>query len=381
MLRLRRGQTRDPRWCVGVTRADPLASLESDIAHAPEADSIVSPRTTEDVARVLRFATENGLSVQVLGGGTHSGYGSPPPPDIVMSMDLMSGVDAWEPDDLTMVVFAGASVADIEARLAEVNQTAVLPEVAGRSTIGGVIASGTSALRRGRLFDTRERVLEATAVTGDGRVVRSGGRVVKNVTGYDLHRLHVGAFGSLGVVVSVCLKLWPTPPAAATVTVDDLRQTEAAIRPLAVLQDNQRIRVYVWGTSEEVVAKTDRLGGQVEEGHHWPADPEGAHKWSLRVPPALTEEAIRRLPPSWHYLAIHRVGDIRAASGDASGAVGLRSWAESVGGRLVITSRPSGLDDLDPWGEAPPALALQRALIHQFDPQRVINPGRLPGGL
>ena len=296
-------------------------------------------------------------------------------------MDLLAGIEAWEPDDLTIVAFAGAKVADVEGMLGQQNQTAVLPETPGQSTLGGVIASGSSSLRRGRLFDTRERILEATVVTGDGRVIRSGGRVVKNVTGYDLHRLHAGAFGSLGVIVTVCLKLWPTPPAAATVTVDDLDRTRAAVRPLAILQDKSGIRVFVWGTSEEVQAKSDRLGGEVEEGHSWPPDPVDTFTWSLRVPPAMTADAITRIPRSWDYLAVHGVGEIRAASPDIVGAVDLRTWAESIGGRLVITSSPAADSGLDPWGAAPPALSLQRALIHEFDPQRVINPGRLPGGL
>ncbi len=381
MLRLWWREAGDPRRCLGVTRAEVLAGLESEVAHAPDADIVVSPRTVDDVVTVLRHASESGRRVQVLGGGTHSGFGSPPHPDIVMSMGLLSDVEAWEPDDLTIVVSAGALVTDVESMLSAKNQTAVLPEMPGTSTVGGVISSGSSALRRGRLFDTRERVLEATVVTGDGRLVRSGGRVVKNVTGYDLHRLHVGAFGSLGVVVSVCLKLWPTPPAAAMVAVDDLDQARHAVRPLAVLEVDHVIHVYVWGTPEEVEAKAQRLGGKVESGHRWPADPNGTRRWSLRVPPASTTEAIRRLPDSWRYLAVHGVGDIRAASEGVEGAVDLRSWAESVGGHLVVTARPPGEDVMDPWGEPPPALALQRALIHQFDPRRVINPGRLPGGL
>lgn len=364
-----------------MTRFGPLSALESEVPHAPDTDLVVSPGSTEDVAVILRHATEEGLTVQVLGGGSHSGFGTPPRPDIVMSMDLLAGVEAWEPDDLTIVVSAGAKVADIEGMLAEENQTAVLPEMPGQSTMGGVIASGSSSLRRGRLFDTRERILEATVVTGDGRVVRSGGRVVKNVTGYDLHRLHAGAFGALGVIVSVCLKLWPTPPATATVTVDDLDRTRAAVRPLAILEDKSGIRVYVWGTPEEVQAKIDRLGGEVQQGHLWPPDPADTFAWSLRVPPAMIVEAIRRIPDSWDYLAVHGVGEIRAASDDVAGAVDLRSWAESIGGRLVATSGPALEGGLDPWGAAPPALSLQRALIHEFDPKRVINPGRLPGGL
>ncbi|MFQ5523834.1 MAG: FAD-binding oxidoreductase [Acidimicrobiia bacterium] len=356
--------------------------LQTTIGGAPEAELTLAPKTANDVADILRYATEKEMKVQVWGGGTRQGYGLPPPPDIVLSTEKLKEVEAWEPDDLTLVVGAGAKVAGLEAVLAERNQTAALPEVPGDSTIGGVIATGTSSLRRGRLYPIRDRVLEATAVTADGHVVRSGGRVVKNVTGYDLHRLHVGAFGSLGVVVSVCLKLWPVPPAAATVTVADPAQASVLTRPLAVLEENNRTRVFVWGRPEEVEAKVRRLGGEASEGHDWPADPAGDFRWSLRVPPALTSEAVARLPRGWRYLAVHGVGDIRTASDDAEGAAELRSWAESHRGHLVVVDSPPGaLGGFDPWGRPPPAVELQRRLIAQFDPARVINPGRLAGGL
>src|SRR5690606_3875103 len=148
------------------------------------------------------------------------------------------------------------------------------------------IAAGVSSLRRGRLYGTRERVLEVTMVTGDGRLVRSGGRVVKNVTGYDIHRLVVGAFGSLGVIVSVCLKLLPTPPGAATVEIDDLEQAGVIARPLSSLEVDGSIRVYIQGTEAEVAAQAERLGGRAIPGLDWPTDPEGTWQWSLRVPPA-----------------------------------------------------------------------------------------------
>jgi glycolate oxidase FAD binding subunit len=273
-------------------------------------------------------------------------------------------------------------VAELESLLASRAQTAVLPEVPGGSTVGGVIASGVSSLRRGRLLGTRERMLEVRLVTGDGRVVRGGGRVVKNVSGYDLPRLVVGAFGSLGVIYSVCLKLWPMPRAAATVTVDDLEAAGRVTRPLAVLSDNGVIRVFLWGTPEEVVATSARLGGVVSEGLRWPADPQGPFRWSLRVPPALIGTALERLPGRWRHLAVYGAGDIRAASNDAEGAQDLRDWAEGVGGALVTVARPPGGDaGLDPWGSPPPGLGIQRRLIAQFDPARVINPGRLPGGI
>ncbi|HEY4607131.1 MAG TPA: FAD-binding protein, partial [Acidimicrobiia bacterium] len=308
--------------------------------------------------------------------------GSPTPPDLVLDMSGLSGIEEWDPDDMTVTMGAGTPVAMLESTLAERAQTAVLPEVPGDSTVGGVISAGVSSLRRGRLFGTRERVLEVTLVTGDGRVIRGGGRVVKNVTGYDLPRLVVGAFGSLGVIVSVCLKLWPIPQASATVEIPDLAAVSRVVRPLAVLEENGVKRVYLWGTREEIEATAPRLGGEISGDLLWPADPAGPYRWSLRIPPALTAEAVRRLPNGWRYLAVHGVGDIRAASDDADGAPDLRSWAEGSGGALVVVDATgAGLNGFDPWGAPPPGLDIQRRLIAQFDPGRIINPGRLPGGL
>ena len=359
-----------------------LARLESDVPLAPDASLKLLPRNPQDVASILRYASDKSLSIQVWGGGSRSGYGSPPDPDIVMSMQGLSGVEKWEPDDLTLVLGAGASVEDVELMLSERNQTAVLPEVPGPSTIGGVIATGASAFRRTRLYGTRERVLEATVVTGDGRIVRGGGRVVKNVTGYDLPRLMVGAFGSLGVVVSVCLKLWPAPPHQATVTISTPDDAQRVARPLAVLEDRESTRVFIWGTPAEVAAKAAKLDGDLVEGHVWPSDPDDEFGWSLRVPPALTTVAVSRLPQGWDFIALHGVGELRAASVGLEGAAELREWAEEAGGHLVVTKAPaSGLDGFEPWGAPPAALEIQRRLIAEFDPARVINPGRLPGGL
>lgn len=357
-----------------------IAWLEVEIEGGPESGLSIAPKTTKDFAAALRYATEHGLVVQVWGGGTHSGYGSPPQPDLVMSMERMSQIEVWEPDDLTIVVGAGAPIAAVEAELSQRNQSLVMSERPGPGTIGGAIAAGASPLRRARLYGVRERVLEVTMITGDGRLIRSGGRVVKNVTGYDLHRLAVGAFGALGVIVSVCVKLWPTPPAAATVVIDDLEMADVIARPLAVLDDNGQKKVYVWGTEREVESLMSRLNGDATPDLDWPEDPEGTWRWSLRVPPALTGAAVSRLPGKWRYLAIHGVGDVRAASATPLGAEDLRSWAESVGGHLVVTK---GIPDVfDPWGSLlPPGLDIQRRLIAEFDPRRVINPGRLPGGL
>lgn len=380
MLRLRWSAPRPARWCVGLTfHPSHISWLEVEIPGAPEDAFQLAPKTVRDVEAILRYCTERDLVVQVWGGGTHSGFGAPAKPDFVMSMERMGDIESWEPDDLTVVVGAGAKVSDVEARLASKNQTLVMPERPGEATVGGVIAAGISSLRRGRLYPTRERVLEVTMVTGDGRLVRSGGRVVKNVTGYDLHRLAVGAFGSLGVIIAVCLKLWPVPPGSATVEIEDMDRAGAVVRPLATLESDGRLMVYLQGTEAEVESQAARLGGKTRSGLHWPADPVGKWEWSLRVPPARTSEAVSRLPGAWSYLALHGVGELRLASDTHDGAGDLRSWAESIGGHLVVTRGDPGI--FDPWGTPPPGLGLQRRIIAEFDPKRILNPGRLPGGV
>jgi glycolate oxidase FAD binding subunit len=303
-----------------------------------------------------------------------------PGPGIVMSMEYLNQIEAWEPDDLTVLAGPGVEVAEIENLLATRSQTALLPEGPGAGTLGGVLATGRSSLKRARMLGTRERVLEITAVTGDGRVVRSGGRVVKNVSGYDLHRAMVGAFGSLGVIVSVCLKLWPVPPASATIRVAELGSASEVSRPLALLETHAGIDLFAWGTSSEIEATVDRSGGRATPGLHWPSDPFGEFRWSLRIPPASMAEAIELVQP-WDYLAVHGVGEIRLASNSVDRAGTIRDWAQSLGGALVLVDHPDSEPMIDPWGKPPMTLEHQRRLVAEFDPARIINPNRLPGGI
>ncbi|MGH8959224.1 MAG: FAD-binding oxidoreductase, partial [Acidimicrobiia bacterium] len=249
-----------------------IGAASASIARRLEAPIDVEhrhPATVEELAQTLARASAEGRTVLVWGGGTHQGYGYPVEPDLVVFTDRLSTIVEWEPDDLTVVVEGGMAVADLEARLADRGQTAVLAEMPGQGSVGGALAAGISGYRRGRFGPTRDRILEVTLVTGDGRVVRAGGRVVKNVTGYDLPRLAVGSFGRLGVIVSVCLKLWPLPPTAATVTLNGDFNGEV-YRPLAVLQEAQGTSVYLSGTEEEVAAQVVRLPGESRPGLIWP---------------------------------------------------------------------------------------------------------------
>ena len=209
-------------------------------AGMPGAGFVVAPASVDQAAAVLAAASRGGLVVRPWGSGSHQGLGYRADPDVILSTGNLQAVVDWQHEDLTVVVEAGMRVAALEELLAERGQTAVLPESPGDATVGGVVAAGLSGWRRLRYGPTRDRVLEVVIATGDGRVVRGGAQVVKNVTGYDLPRLMVGSLGALGLIGRVCLKLWPSPLATATVTVDDpAAGARTAFRPLAVIETGE----------------------------------------------------------------------------------------------------------------------------------------------
>ena len=337
----------------------------------------VAPTSPEELAEVLAHASREGMRLAVWGGGSHRSIGYPTDPQLVVSTSGFTGVAEWEPDDLTVVVGAGTHVAELEAHLATRGQTAVLPEVAGHATVGGVVATATSAYRRLRYGPTRDRVLEVRAVTGDGRIVKGGGRVVKNVTGYDLPRLYTGSLGSLGVITSVCLKLWPLTAATATVTLDDPGRIALLHRPLAVLQTPGVTTVLLGGTAPEVEDQVARLGGDAVSGLVYPDRPRGDVVWSVRVRPRLMPDMVKMLPDTPHVIQ-PGIGEATFAATAGWDVAPLRSRAETDGGAVV---RVGGWSEADPWGAPPPALELQRRVITAFDPMRIVEPGRLPGGL
>lgn len=368
---------------VKAALANLISQMRPPESELPEAEMVAAPSTIEDLAQLLAQANVAGLRTLIWGGGSHQGLGGRVSPDLLLVTTGLERLTAWEPEDLTVVVEGGVTAGRLEDQLAEQGQTALLPTRSHQSTVGGVIAAGISSYQRGRYGPTRDRILEVTLVTGDGRVVKGGARVVKNVTGYDLPRLAAGSLGSIGVVSSVCLKLWPLPASAATVVIDDPERVAALVyRPLAIISTRHNTRVYLAGTDAEVNSQIARLGGDGQLGHEWPADPPGQMQWSLRIPPALVGHALETLPAMWGYVAQHGVGVVELGSNDLEGAVELREWAEARGGALVLAAAPDEVYDLiDPWGTPPPTLDLQRRVIAAFDPGRILNPGRMPGGV
>ena len=201
---------------------------------------VVRPADAESVAAVLRAAGELGAAVVPWGAGTQQALGHPPRrADVVLSLARLNQVLRYEPEDLTISAGAGCTAAQLGELLAPHNQFLPLdPPLAERATLGGLVATATYGPRRGLYGWLRDLLIGITFVQADGTVARAGGMVVKNVAGYDLMKLHLGALGTLGVVVAVNLKVLPRPAASGGLAAGfpDLASALAVVDRLAASQ-------------------------------------------------------------------------------------------------------------------------------------------------
>ncbi|MDE0556224.1 MAG: FAD-binding oxidoreductase, partial [Candidatus Poribacteria bacterium] len=184
--------------------------------------AVVLPTSAQEIQDILQFAVKQDLSVIPAGAGTKLGIGNIlEKVDVVLSTTRLNSVIEYEPADLTVTVEAGIRLADLQKELAKHRQFLALnPPYAEQCTIGGIVATNTSGSFRLRYGTTRNQVLGMRVVHANGTVVKSGGKVVKNVAGYDLNKLYIGAFGTLGIITEVALKLSPIPTRQAIVATE-----------------------------------------------------------------------------------------------------------------------------------------------------------------
>jgi glycolate oxidase FAD binding subunit len=401
---------------VGAAHVRP-ATLEDAVAGV-RPELVVEPGSAEELARALAFAGAAGLRVAPRGGGTKLGWGAPPGGlEAVLSMRRLSRVleHAWS--DMTATVEAGCTVAALQATLAGRGQRLALEPLWPESaTVGGVLATNDSGPLRVRFGPPRNAVLGVTAALADGTLARSGGKVVKNVAGYDLPKLLTGSFGTLAVMVEVTLRVHPLPSAegSATYVAADagaldallLRAADSTLVP-ARLQARARR-----GAPPELDANFEgfAVGAQLEQlaalaGAARPVEtPAGAWRstealWEAPQPglvarvgvlPARIGGLVAALDADpalrdWRLVAhADGAGHVRLEAddaGDLPACVGrLRTHAESAGGWLVVLYAPEGAG-FDVWGPAGDALPLMRRVKERFDPNAVLNPGRFIGGI
>ncbi len=198
------------------------------------------PRNPDEIAGFLRERSAEGAPVFVQGGGSKAGFGKPPREDETrLDLNAITGITLYEPEELVLTARAGTPIDEIAAAVAERKQCLAFepPEFGalfgndGLSTLGGAVASGWSGPRRIKAGAVRDHVLGALAIGGDGQLFKSGGRVVKNVTGFDLPKLLTGSHGTLAVMTEITIKVLPAPEATRTLVLLGL-DDRAAVRLL-----------------------------------------------------------------------------------------------------------------------------------------------------
>ena len=348
------------------------------------------PADEKETAALLRSANESGQAVIPTGGGTKLDWGNPArKADILLSMRRQNRVleHAWA--DLTVTVEAGCTIADLQNTLAQHGQRlAVDPLWPERATVGGIVSTNDSGALRLGYGSLRDLIIGVTLALADGTLASSGGKVVKNVAGYDLPKLATGALGTLGVITRAVFRLHPLPRNTRTLTIatDDTQQMQnivcailsAQLAPAAIQVREGNIDILLEGTLDGIAAQESAIGafGSVREGSLdvWKAREE---LWGNGPIVKFTTLPSRIAAASalFSNFVIQATGIGYASfAGDLEK---LRGEFEKDGGSLVIL----GPTTLDAWGSPGDVLPLMRAVKEQFDPKSTLNPGRFVGGI
>jgi glycolate oxidase FAD binding subunit len=411
----------------------------------------LSPTTPDAVLAAVQEALAAETPLEIVGHGTKRGWGRPVDGDRVLDLSGLSGITLYEPEELVLAAKAGTPMAEIEALLAANRQMLAFeppflfpPPLGGEGagergdTLGGVVACNLSGPRRIKSGAARDHVLGVRAVNGRGEAFKAGGRVMKNVTGYDLPKLLCGSFGTLAVMTELTVKVMPAPERSRTVLVLGLTDEQARDAMAAALNSPHDVSGaahlpeaaaarsgvgYVRGAGRAVTAiRVEGFGpsvearchalrglltryGAVEELHGrntaalWrelrdvaALLPDPARDWwRLSVPPASGAGVVAALARAGDADAAHAVYDwgggliwlavppTRPAETAAIRAAAIRAAALSAGGHATLIRAPAATRAAVPVFQPEPAAiaAVARKLKENFDPKAILNPGRM----
>jgi glycolate oxidase FAD binding subunit len=363
---------------------------------------MLEPASYEEAAELLKASGEVSRAVRPVGGRTKLSWGGTARTDLDVSTASLAAIREHNVGDLTAVLEAGAPLARVQDVFAEADQMLALDPPLGTgeaATIGGIVASGDSGPLRHRYGAPRDLVIGITVALSDGTVAKSGGKVIKNVAGYDLGKLFAGSFGTLGLILGVAVRLHPRPATRATALFrgdapDTLARTAAALAHTPLELESLDVR---WEAGRGAVlaraagaaaadragSMVERWGGEVIEADDvlWAAqraDQRSEDKFVLRV--SALPARLGRLLEVVERTRGRLVG--RAGLGVAWVTVPDLSALADVrcefGG--VVLDRPPGIE-LEAWEPEPPAAGLMRRVKQRFDPAGILNPGVFAGGI
>jgi glycolate oxidase FAD binding subunit len=358
----------------------------------------------KELSAALAELVPTGPTVAVRGAGSKARWALPPQlaePDVVVRTTGMDRIVEHAAGDLVVTAEAGVPLASLQEQVADAGQWLALDPPESDATVGGVVATAVSGPRRLRYGTPRDLLIGVTVVLADGTVAHSGGKVVKNVAGYDLGKLFTGSFGTLGVIAQCTFRLHPLPRAMRVVTAHPDDPADAARRlgptgavPTAAEWDGSALTVLVESIEAGADAQAEALAAAVdgEVGDVIPAG-FGERPWSsggigLKVTHRLgalreTLSAINDVLPAARVRAhvgsgVVWVGDDGA---DLSGLDTLRDTVDQYDGQVVVVEVPAEAGpDLDVWGPVR-GLEIMRRLKERFDPANRMSPGRFVGGI
>ena len=400
------------------------AATAADAVAGAQPNLVIEPGTEGELAEVLRLSNEAGLGVIPRGGGTKLGWGNPPArADLILSTARLNEIieHAWA--DLTITVEAGCTIRRLQETLAQHGQRLALdPLWPEKATVGGVLSTNDSGALRLRFGALRDLIIGATIALPDGTLASSGGKVVKNVAGYDLPKLVTGALGTLGVITRAVFRLHPLPLNSLSFRVSTANAEETQRFVLAV-QDSKLAHtslqshfsdenppasdILFEGTEAGIAAQETQLRnlaapGSVSEASAstWTAREK---LWAFSDPASTAIAKISSLPAnlaraielvaraaSAHQLRWRAqmyatgIGWLRLEGRPEAlrGALQmLRDDLQGKDGSLVVLHRPDKMPVFDAWGIAGDALPLMKAVKNQLDPKNTLNLGRFVGGI
>jgi glycolate oxidase FAD binding subunit len=399
-------------------------TLQDRTPNIADFHDLLQPASGQEIADILASCASSGRAAVPVGGGGALALGNPTSGSAIgISTGKLDQIIDYQPTDMTLAVQAGATLADVASALAEHGQMlpieAPLPD---HATIGGLLATALTGPRRYGGGSLRDVIIGITVAYPDGTVGKAGGLVVKNVSGFDMMRIHYGALGTLGVIVSANFKILPLPRSEFTVLhpLNDLQHAASilpsfrppSVRPVALLVqhtiDGWQLAARFEGRESGLKAVVAALSGVLDMSERIQDDASAAFWRQLvdrrafddpdEVRIQLSTAPAKIVPASdmAHSTIAHAGLEVRRAEIEPGLGLATLSWQvqtrpESAAivaairtaipdTRVTVQAAPDAMKrEIDVWGEAPESIELMRRLKAEFDSNGVLNPGRFAG--
>jgi len=382
-------------------------------------DLAIYPNTQQELAASIEFAARHKLQIIPCGNGSKLNWGGPIQSRagcIAISTAKLDRLIEHAVGDLTVTVEAGIRFADLQAILAKANQfLAIDPAYPVTSTLGGIVATASTGSLRQRYGGVRDLLLGISFVRSDGELVKAGGRVVKNVAGYDLMKLLTGSFGTLGAIAQLTFRLYPLPENSQTVVLIGAAEMVATARmkllsstftpaiadliSLGLDREGLGLAVRFDGIEASVAAQSNQLielgkalnlKGEILtdsasfwqdlQDRCWQKNSERTAICKLGILPSQASEVLGSISHLQHYAQIHAasgLGILRLDRAEAHTIGQIRDRCAATGGFLTILEAPVEIkQNLDVWGYTGNSIEVMQRLKQQFDPNNMFSPGR-----